>query len=257
MTEHDDAPPDPVPSRRGPSRRLVALVAAGAVALAAAGVTSWALWPDAVDDPYPDVPEGVYHAADVRAFDDLAVMTASSALVVKGTAVEIRPGAEVVYDDGSEAAVTDREVVVDVDKVVYDRYGIGAPETVVVVEGYWENGIGYTREGMPWTEVGQSGYFYLTAPPPDVLATETYAYIHEAGRVLIGSGSAVSIPGHWQEEGPWTAVDHVNGGAPAFETAIQSAADAAAAGEAVPELISVCVPSDPAVEDSAPLCWEE
>lgn len=256
MTDNDDAPP-PAPSRRGLSRRLIALLAGGAAALAVAGVTSWALWPEAADDPYPDVPEGVYHAADVRYFDDLATMTASSALVVQGTAVEIRPGAAIVLDDGSEATVTDREVVVEVDKVVYDRFGIEAPATVVVVEGYWENGIGYTREGTPWIEVGQTGYFYLAAPPPALREDESYTYIHESGRVLIASSAEVSIPGHWTEEGPWASADLANGGAPAFTTAIESAAEAANSGEALPETITVCEPSDPADENSTPVCWEQ
>ncbi|WP_344482387.1 hypothetical protein [Glycomyces endophyticus] len=239
--------------------RLLSFIAGGAAALVVAGATAWALWPqpESDPDPFPDQPESVYHAAEVRTFDNLGTMTASSALVVHGTAVEARPGETVVLDDGSEASVTGREVVVEVDQVVFDRFGIEAPETVVVAEGFWENGIGYTLEGMPWTEVGQSGYFYLAGPPPALREDELYTYVHETGRVLIGTSLEVSIPGHWQEEGPWATADLADGASTSFTTAIQSAAEAAESGEAIPELISVCVPTDPADENSAPLCWEE
>ncbi|MFB9661332.1 hypothetical protein ACFQS3_01280 [Glycomyces mayteni] len=250
-------PRTPLPRSRRP--RLLAFIAGGAAALIVAGAAGWALRPqaEADPDPFPDQPESVYHAADVRTFDDLGTMTASSALVVHGTAVEARPGDTVALDDGSETTVTGREVVVEVDQVVFDRFGIEAPETVVVAEGFWENGIGYTREGMPWTEVGQSGYFYLAGPPPALREDELYTYIHETGRVLIAPSLEVSIPGHWQEEGPWAAADLADGTSASFTTAIQSAAEAAESGEAIAELVSVCVPTDPADENSAPLCWEE
>lgn len=231
---------------------------AGTAVVAAAGVAAWILWPGTEPEPFPERPEGVYAASDARSFTDIATMTASSALVVKGTVTATGPGETIEYDDGSGSVQTNREVTITVEDVLYNRYEIEEPATVVMVEGYWEDGVGYTREGMPWVEVGDSGYFYLAAPPPEHRESQTYSVIHLYGRVLLGEDQSVAVPGNWDDEGPWSApssLDSAN--APAFESQILAAARAAAGGVARPEVITVCRPSDPENEDSEPICWEE
>lgn len=237
-----------------PSKRTWA---AGASAVAVAGFATWVLWPSAEASPYPERPEGVYIAADTREFTDLSTMTASSALVVEGTVTAVGPGDSIEFEDGSETVQTNREVTISVEAILHNRYAVEDPKTVVMVEGYWESGVGYAREGLPWVEVGDSGYFYLTAPPPEHRDEEIYSLVHQYGRILLENDQTVSIPGHWEEEGPWSTLKLDATDAVAFEAQILDAADAASSGEVEPALVTVCEPLDPDDEDSEPICWEQ
>lgn len=232
------------------------LIRSAAVAVAVAAAAVWVFWPE--PDPYPDQPEAEYAAAEAREFADVATMTASSALVVRGAVAEAGPGDTIELDDGSGAVQTNREVTIDVEEIIFNRYGVEEPKTVVMHEGYWENGVGFAREGLPWTEIGDSGYFYLTAPPPEHHDSGTYSLIHQNGRVLIDEAASedVTVPGHWEEDGPWAPLG-ATAGAAAFEDEIRTAADTAEAGRVEPVTLTVCEPSDPENEDSEPICWEQ
>jgi hypothetical protein len=231
---------------------------AGASALVvAAGAATWALMPGESPDPYPEHPEAYYFGVDDHAFEDLATMTATSALLVKGSVTETAPGETRELGDGSGAVATDREVVIAVEEVLYNRYGVAEPETVVMLEGYWSDGTGYTLEGMPWVEVGDSGYFYLSAPPPEHRDGDRYSLIHLSGRVLIEEDQEVAIAGHWTEEGPWAAAELSTASAEAVEVEIEAAAESALAGAVEPLTVTVCEPSDPEDENSEPVCREE
>lgn len=234
---------------------------AGTGLLAATGVVAgWALWSSSEPDPYPVQPEGTYAAAEARSFTDLATMTASSALVVRATATDTGPGETIEYHDGAGSAHTEREVTLAVEEVLYQRYEVDVTETIVMIDGYWDDGVGYAREGVPWVESGDSGYFYLSAPPPERRDSQNYSTISQHGRVLLGEDLSVDVTGHWEEEGPWAAagLDAQDArDASTFEKQIETAAEAAAAGTAEPELVTVCEPSEPGDEDSEPVCWEQ
>ncbi|GAA3544651.1 hypothetical protein AFL01nite_16430 [Aeromicrobium flavum] len=153
-------------------------------------------------DPYPDHAEGVAFVDEAVVYDDLGRMAATANVVVRGTVTEVAPGATHQYTpEQSVADETDRVLTVRVDEVVANG-ARGAPAvgtSIRIVEGWWSEGIGYETEGMPWSEVGQEGYFFLAK---DSGPSGGYTYVGTTGRALLTDEGA-EVSGDHHGDGPW------------------------------------------------------
>jgi hypothetical protein len=128
-------------------------------------------------------PESIAHAEELYHFDDMASMAATADIVIQGTVQAIQPG-RMMGEGRGQLQV--RALTVAVDEVLVSRMPSNPGSTITVEEsGGWDSqGAGFMIEGMPWSEVGQSGYFYLTYLPP----FKSYRVINSQGRVLDAGG---------------------------------------------------------------------
>lgn len=203
-------------------------VAAGLVlaAAVAGGCSSSAGTPVA----FTDTPEHLSYSTELQVYEDLGSMTASSDLVVKATVTGTSQGRTFgTAEDGG--ATTTREVHLRIDKVIYQKTQGQAPKSIVLAEGTWnDKGLGVMSEGLPWSKVGDTGYYYLSAD--DSYPTgDHYSLLWSQGRLLI-SGTGVSISGDHDVEGPWMGVDVSASGLSALEASITGAAHEAKTGKA-------------------------
>ncbi|WP_457254889.1 hypothetical protein [Pedococcus sp. P5_B7] len=108
-------------------------------------------------------------------------MLVESDLVVVGTVSDVAPGREV--GDGQEK-VKYRDVTIAVTKILFSRGG--TPTTVIVQETGWVNGKSAQNVDLPWSKVGDEGYFFLQADVPG-----KYGYLGPQARVLIQDSELV------------------------------------------------------------------
>lgn len=154
-------------------------------------------------NPYPAEPENVAFLDEEIFYEDLGTMTADAHLVVKGTVLQAAPGKH--HDLPAEAGgpYTERELTLRIDEVIRGNTPPELPSTIRVVEGWWADGVGFAREGMPWSQAGAQGYFYLVNQPgngPD----GPYSYITSNGRVLVVAQGV--DPSGDEEGGPWASL---------------------------------------------------
>lgn len=128
-------------------------------------------------------PESFAHAEELYHFDDMASMAATADVVVHGTVQAIQPG-RMMGEGRGQLQV--RALTVAVDEVLVSRKPLNSGSTITVEEsGGWDSqGAGFMIEGVPWSEVGQSGYYFLTYLPP----FNAYRVINSQGRVLDAGG---------------------------------------------------------------------
>jgi len=180
---------------------------------------------------FTDTPENISYASELRGFDDLGSMTATSDLVVKATVTEVVQGrTSGTAEDGG--ATTTREVRLRIDKVIYQRRGGKAPESVLLAEGYWDqSGTGYMVEGLNWSKVGDTGYYFLSGPDDTYTSSDHYALVWSQGRVVV-TNDGIAISGDYDHEGPWVGVNTSAAGVATFEASLAAAAEAARTGKA-------------------------
>ena len=114
-------------------------------------------------------------------FSSTRSMVVESDLVVRGTVTDVAPGREV---GARQEKVQYRDVTITVSKILFSRRG--APTTAVVQETGWVNGKSAQNVDLPWSEVGDEGYFFLQADVPG-----KFGYLGPQARVLIKGSSLV------------------------------------------------------------------
>lgn len=152
---------------------------------------------------FPDHASGTAFIDEAVVFDDLGRMAASTDLVVRGTVEAVSQGVRHTYSSGEAPDETDRLLSIQVADVVYSRaHGRSvAPGTeITVIEGWWSEGTGFELEGMPWSQPGDEGYFFLVADP--LYASGTYTYVGSPGRALL-EGQVAHVSGDPHGDGPW------------------------------------------------------
>lgn len=110
-------------------------------------------------------PESLAFGKEVYHFDTVAEMTATSQLVVQGTVTAVGPGRLTGLDEDPAAVgggVRLRNVTIEVWDVLHNPKNMLVPPTITLEEEGWdENGNGYIANNVAWSEVGDSGYFFL------------------------------------------------------------------------------------------------
>ncbi|MEH1166649.1 hypothetical protein V6V47_14815 [Micromonospora sp. CPCC 205539] len=175
--------------RRTGVRRL-GLVAAGAVAVtalvAAVGVGR--------ADPgvrYDAHPESLAFGKEMYEFQTVEQMTATSHLVVYGTVTAAVPGRLGSVDEDPAAVGGDirlRTVTIDVSDTLHNPKRLIFPRMITLEEEGWdEEGRGYVSNNVAWSQVGDSGYFFLrrSAGTSDPY---TYQLASSDGRALVVDG---------------------------------------------------------------------
>ena len=147
------------------SRRLAGQWLGG---VAAVGILS------ACGGDLPDSPDSALVISS-PVFSSTRSMLVESDLVVMGTVSDVAAGREV--GEGSEK-VKYRDVTITVKHVLFTRGG--EPTTAVVQETGWVNGKSAQNVALPWSEVGDEGYFFLQNDVPG-----KYGYLGPQARVLI------------------------------------------------------------------------
>lgn len=186
-----------------------------------------------------DTPEQTASPAWIYQFDDVAQMTATADLVVKGTVTDTSTGRTHGADSG--APTTTRQIHLQVDEVIYQADPTDAlPSEVLVGEGYWDDaGTGYAIEGMPWSDVGDTGYFFLSSPESEA-DTEAYGYLGPSARVMI-TDDGFDISGDGLESDPWAATPlTASADMASVEEVIADSAEQAHTGEATPAIPYMC-----------------
>lgn len=108
-------------------------------------------------------------------FSSTRSMLVESDLVVMGTVSNVAPGREV--GEGPEK-IQYRDVTITVKEVLFSRGE--KPTTAVVQETGWVNGKSAQNVDLPWSAVGDVGYFFLQKDVPG-----KYGYLGPQARVLI------------------------------------------------------------------------
>lgn len=146
-------------------------------------------------DGLPREANRVVHAGDsVREFRTLGELAATSAAVVQADVVEVQQGTTVRLGDTSRREIVPRLLVLKVQQVLYVRSTARLPEQIRVNDGYWESGDGYAREGLPWAQPGDTGYYFLSQDRgPDGNPLPTYSLLSPAGRVLVHGNRAEHV----------------------------------------------------------------
>jgi hypothetical protein len=212
------------------SRRVAAVVAVVTLLIAVVVYAFLLLTRGDLESAYPAQPENVAYFDEAVIFDDLGVMTASSDLVLQGTVVDATPGVTHDFPDEAGGPETDRNIQLRVDRVVYNRHEIQVPDRIAVIEGWWAEGEGYAREGMPWSTVGDKGFFYLAAEDSDD-PRGPYSYVSSSARITT-NGTDVKPSGD-RGAGPWASIGAGSQTA-SVELMVRQAAAAARAGRVMP-----------------------
>ncbi|MEU2269918.1 hypothetical protein ABZ568_26655 [Streptomyces olindensis] len=168
---------------------LRALAAAAVIGAVAAGIatssasaegSSSAAGSSAHRDAHP---ERVVHGREDFSFSTVNALVGTSPVLVRGTVLSAEPGRKVgsAEDGGIDQA---RNVKLRVDAVMKNS-GYEVPSTITVEEWGWDGaGNAYQMEHLTWSQVGDTGYFFLDK---DVMLT-TWRYVSSQGRVLVKDG---------------------------------------------------------------------
>ncbi|MFE9689336.1 hypothetical protein [Micromonospora sp. NPDC005806] len=175
---------------RRPGLRRLGLAAAGAVALA--GLVATVAVRHADTGVRLDArPESLAFGKEVYHFDTVAQMTATSHLVVYGSVSAVEPGRIASVDEDPAAVGGDirlRNVTITVWDVLHNPKNMLVPPTITLEEEGWdEEGRGYLSNNVAWSEVGDSGYFFLRRDL-DVSDPHTFLLASSDGRALEANG---------------------------------------------------------------------
>lgn len=129
-------------------------------------------------------------------FSGAEAMAIESDLIVTGTVTQVSPGR--VAGEGREQ-IQYRDVSISIDKVLMARSGT-EPSLAIVQEIGWVNDKPAQDPAIPWSAVGQRGYFFLQNDVPG-----KYGYLGPQARVLLDAGKIVSAGDHELQ-----AVRHTN-----------------------------------------------
>ena len=164
-------------------------VVAGCTALVAIGAFQIV---DGKDDPngsrFPDHATAVYpDGSSATTYKNVGEMVATAAFVLEGEVLRVEHGDPVQYNDGSGDEIVPRILVVKVRDLLHQRGPkIEAPSTLRVIDGYWQDEVGYERESTGWATQGQVGYFMVSRDrAPDGSYMSTYSPLNGEGVVLV------------------------------------------------------------------------
>jgi hypothetical protein len=136
-------------------------------------------------------PESLAFGKEVFHFDTVEQMTATSHLVVQGTVAAVEPGRIASVDEDPAAvggAIQLRKVTITVWDVLHNPKNMLVPPTITLEEEGWdEQGRGYISNNVEWSEVGDSGYFFLRRSP-GVSDPHTFQLASSDGRTLVAAG---------------------------------------------------------------------
>lgn len=205
-----------------------------------------ARFPSHATATYPD-------GSSAATFKDIGEMVATATFVFAGKVLGVEQGDPVRLPDGSEAEIVPRILVVEVRDLLHRRGpGSSAPSTVRVTDGYWQDGVGYSRESIGWAMPGQTGFFLVGRDrAPDGTHMSTYSPLNDNGIALV-DGERVK----YAHQGVW----RILGGSATsaeFRDALNRGVSAAQSGAATPVPVTICYPSIPGDEQSEPVCVEE
>ena len=153
---------------RRSSRLAKECLVVGVAGVAAVGLLS------ACGGALPDSPDRAL-LVSAPVFSSTRSMMVESDLVVMGTVSDVAPGREA--GEGPEK-IQYRDVTITVKQVLFSRSE--KPTTAVVQETGWVNGKSAQNVDLPWSKVGDEGYFFLQN---DVAGK--YGYLGPQARVLI------------------------------------------------------------------------
>lgn len=203
----------------------------------------------------PTAASRVMDTTEARNFHSVGQLAATASLVVRGHVVDVVPGDPVTFPDGSGVAVTPRYLVVQVDEYLAARDADAPqPASLHVYDGYWQASEGYRRQEFDWAEPGDAGVFFLDQDTDaNGQPLNTYSPLGAEGRVLLNPGEPVydeDASSVWASVGEEPSVTEL-------KEAVAEGVNSAENGDAKPLLVEVCRPSDPADEDSEPICTKE
>lgn len=234
-------------------RKAVVAITATVALLVALGVVLFVIrdspgtaFPARAAATYPD-------DSSVATFKSVGELVATAAFVVEGEVVDVQQGESVRLADGSGAEIVPRLLVVEVRELLHSRDPqAGAPESLRVTDGYWEDGVGYERESIGWAKPGQVGFFLVSRDrAPDGTLISSYSPLSSSGIALLdGERMEYAHQGVWQRLGPSATEAE-------FREVLSEGISAARSGAEMPVTGTICYPSVPGGEQSEPICFEE
>lgn len=236
-----------------PSRVIIAASIAAALctgagvflALNESGQPASAGMPARATATYPD-------GATTSNFTNIGDLVATADFTFEGEVVRVEQGEPTRIPDGTGDEIVPRILVVEVRELFHSRGAkSGAPTTLRVTDGYWQNGVGHERESTGWATPGQVGFFLVGRDrAPDGTLMSTYSPLTGNGIALLAGDQVKYAHG-----GVWQALG--DSATPAeFRGALKRGAAAAQSGAASPVPVTVCYPSVPGDENSEPICVE-
>lgn len=147
---------------------------------------------------YDERPESVAHSKEMYTFDTVDSMVATSHLVVFGEVSAVGEGRFTGADeDGSTVPqIRLRNVTITVHDVLHNPKNALIPPSITLEEEGWDSqGRGYLVNGVAWSEVGDTGYFFLRR---SVGNADAYTLTSSDGRVLSEGG--VLVPSNAERE---------------------------------------------------------
>ncbi|MEV0805332.1 hypothetical protein [Micromonospora sp. NPDC050200] len=154
---------------------------------------------------YDAQPESVAHSKEMYFFSSVDSMVATSHLVVYGTVSAVGEGRFTGADeDGSTTSqVRLRNATITISDVLHNPKLKPIPPSITLEEEGWDSqGRGYIVNGVAWSEVGDTGYFFLRHS----FGTDTYTLTSSDGRVLSKDGALVPSNTERQLAGQITAI---------------------------------------------------
>lgn len=175
--------------RRPGLRRLGLAAAAVAVAAIVTAVGAGRADPGVHYDAHP---EALAFGKEMYEFDTVEKMTATSHLVVFGTVTAVETGRLAGADEDPEEAGGDirlRKVTIGQLDVLHNSKNLIIPPSITLEEEGWdEEGRGYIVNNVEWSEVGDTGYFFLRRAA-GISDPYTYQLVSSDGRALVVDGS--------------------------------------------------------------------
>ncbi|MEV4417646.1 hypothetical protein [Catellatospora sp. NPDC049609] len=138
---------------------------------------------------YDEAPESVAHGKEMFSFSTVDSLLATSHLVVYGTVSAVGEGRFTGADeDGSTTSqIRLRNVTITVDDVLHNPKNTLIPPSILLEEEGWDSlGRGYLLNGVAWSQVGDTGYFFLRRAVGNANA---YELTSSDGRVLSVNGA--------------------------------------------------------------------
>ena len=176
---------------RRPGLRRLGLAAAGAVA-GAAIVPAVGVGRADPGVRYDAHPEALAFGKEMYEFDSVEKMTATSHLVVRGTVTAVETGRLAGVDEDPEAVGGDirlRKVTIGELDVLHNPKNLLVPPSITLEEVGWdEEGRGYIVNNVAWSEVGDTGYFFLRRAA-GTTDPNTYQLVSSDGRALVVDGA--------------------------------------------------------------------
>jgi hypothetical protein len=134
---------------------------------------------------YDEQPEGTAEGKEPYHFTSVESMTATSHLVIYGEVTATAQGRFTGVDEDPAAVggqVRLRNVTITVWDVLHNPKNALIPPSITLEEEGWdEQGNGYITNNVAWSQVGDTGYFFLRK----AIGTNVYQLASSDGRALV------------------------------------------------------------------------